>query len=744
MRFAVSGRGASALLVVCLFASAFVALGGPASATDATATPSPDVLGHVTKFPLASISTSVAGVVPGPDGNLWFTERDANLVGYMTPEGQITEFPVPTAGSWPFAMTLGPDGNMWFTERVANKIAKVTPAGVITEYPVPTVADPLNDITLGPDGNLWFTEGAVKKIGSITPAGVITEYPLPDTANGITAGPDGNLWVTTLSSVIDRVTTTGTVTQFTAPTVGLWTANITAGPDGKLWFTDLNGSVSSLTTSGTFTRVPTLGNAMAGEITAGPDGNIWFTEPIANRIGRVTPAGALSEYVIPTPEGDVFPASITGAPDGNVWYGETGHLSRMGTVPTPVGEFTPLTPARIVDTRIGVGGKLGKLGPAQKFDVQIAGQGGVPATGVSAVVVNATSTEPTAPSYLTVWPAGLARPSPSNLNFVAGQTVPNLVTVAVANGKVSVYNNAGSTHVIFDVVGYYADAGGQFGSRFHALSPSRYFDTRVGSGGVAKRPVGPGETLRFTVTGKNGVPASGVTGVVMNVTVTEPTSSGFVTVFPDDVSRPVASNLNFVPGLTVPNLVVVRVPANGVVDFYNFSNGSGTLHLLADVVGYFDADRATEAGRLVAGQPTRLLDTRVASPAPPPGCVPGGGILSLRFTNPQLGAVVLNVTVTQPTASGYVTAYALDPQAPEPPLASTVNYVPGQTAPNLAMLKVGPFGHVGFYNYAGCTHLVVDAFAAFTSASALSPGADSAVSAADESTLYGEPSAALQ
>jgi hypothetical protein len=487
---------------------------------------------------------------------------------------------------------------------------------------------------------------------------------------------------------------------------------------------------------------------MAGEITSGPDGNLWFTEPIVNRIGRVTPAGELSEYVVPTPVGDVFPASITGAPDGNIWFGETGHVSRMGTVPTPVGEFIPLTPARIVDTRIGVGGKTGKLGPAQKFDVQIEGQGGVPATGVAAVVVNATSTEPTSASYLTVWPAGSVRPSPSNLNFVAGQTVPNLVTVAVADGKVSVYNNAGSTHVIFDVVGYYSDSTGPFGSRFHALTPSRSFDTRIGSGGVAKSPIGAGQTLRFTVTGRNGVPASGVTAVVMNVTVTEPTSSGFVTVWPDDVARPVASNLNFVSGLTVPNLVVVRVPANGIVDFYNFSNGGGKLHLLADVVGYFDADKSSEAGRLVAGLPARLLDTRVSSPAPPPGCLPGGGILSLRFTNVQVGAVVLNVTVTQPTASGYVTAYALDPAHPEPPLASTVNYVPGQTAPNLAMLKVGPFGHVGFYNYAGCTHLVVDAFAAFTSASALSPAAPAAAAAdalgLDPNQPYGDVTASIE
>ena len=76
---------------------------------------------------------------------------------------------------------------------------------------------------------------------------------------------------------------------------------------------------------------------------------------------------------------------------------------------------------------------------------------------MSAVVVNVTVTQPTSPGYLTVYPNGAARPLASNLNFSAGQTVPNLVVAKVgADGKVAVYNNAGSTHVILDVVGWYS------------------------------------------------------------------------------------------------------------------------------------------------------------------------------------------------------------------------------------------------------------------------------------------------
>jgi len=134
--------------------------------------------------------------------------------------------------------------------------------------------------------------------------------------------------------------------------------------------------------------------------------------------------------------------------------------------------------------------------------------------------------------------------------------------------------------------------------------------------------------LKFNVLGKGGVPASGVTGVVMNVTITEPTGDSFLTVFPDDVSRPNASNLNFSPGLTVPNLVAVRVPANGTIDFYN---SFGATHLLADVVGYYDDVKATEAGRFIPVTPFRRADTRVASPFPAPGKIPANAGVIILF-----------------------------------------------------------------------------------------------------------------
>jgi hypothetical protein len=361
------------------------------------------------------------------------------------------------------------------------------------------------------------------------------------------------------------------------------------------------------------------------------------------------------------------------------------------------------------------------VGPGSSFDVQITGQGGVPATGVAAVVVNVTVTEPTVGSFLTVWPTGTSRPVVSNLNYEPGQTVPNLVTVKVgAGGKVSVYNNLGATHVVMDVAGFYADSEGALGSRFHGVTPARILDTR-GSG-----PVGQNATAKLDVTGVGGVPNNGwVWGMVMNVTVTYPTATGYVTVWPDDASRPVVSNLNYTPGLTVPNLVTVRVPASGVVDFYNFA---GSTHIVVDVVGFYDDDNSTEAGRFVALDPFRVFDTRVSSPFPAPGKLPQGAALFVRpsahpaLPDTGMGSLVLNVTVTEPTSFGWVAVFPGD--VTTLPLASNLNFVAGQTVPNLVIVKVGtglpppPItqvpGWVAFYNRFGASHLLADIAGYFT------------------------------
>lgn len=243
-------------------------------------------------------------------------------------------------------------------------------------------------------------------------------------------------------------------------------------------------------------------------------------------------------------------------------------------------KFTTTSPVRVLDTRNGTSAH-GPVAAGATVNLQITGQHGVP-TGATAVVLNVTATTPKDSGYLTAWPSGTRQPPVSNLNFTRGQTIPNLVIVPIgSNGKVSIRNSsAGTVQLIADQFGYYAPTAA---TSFTATTPGRLLDTRTGTG-APKAAVGASHTLRVKVSGVDGIPA-GIKAIVLNVTETSPTSHGYVTVYPDGIARPTASNLNFTKQLTAPNLVLVPVSPSGYIDLYNGSTGS--VHLIADCFGFY-------------------------------------------------------------------------------------------------------------------------------------------------------------
>jgi hypothetical protein len=373
------------------------------------------------------------------------------------------------------------------------------------------------------------------------------------------------------------------------------------------------------------------------------------------------------------------------------------------------GEYTPVTPTRVLDTRNGTGGRTGPLGPGDSVTLTVAGVGGVPAAGsVAAVVLNVTVTQPTSASFLSVYPSGGSHPNVSNLNFVPGQTFANLVTVATgSDGAVVVYNDSGTVQVVADLAGYYATDGGPAGSRFHPLRPARVIDTRNGTGLPAA--LGPGQVDAFTVPGPGGVPG-GATAVTLNVTVTGGTTASFLTVYPDGIDPPpTASNVNWVPGATATNLVVVMVPLDGIIRFYN---GNGSVHVVADVEGFYDGNRSTANGRFVPLPPNRALDTRGGQPFSPTEqrLVPIASRAGLPASG--FGAVMMNVTVTTPYGAGYVTVYPGGTGGP--PNTSNVNYVYGQTVPNAVSGATPPNGFLMIGNAGAYVNVIVDVFGYFT------------------------------
>lgn len=417
-----------------------------------------------------------------------------------------------------------------------------------------------------------------------------------------------------------------------------------------------------------------------------------------------TPGPVAAAAIAVTSLGAVLPApALAAAPAA---YTTSSALAVTG------GAFVPLTPHRVLDTRNAIGAPRAKVAGHGTVSVTVAGVAGVPASNVSAVVVNVTVTDALASGFTTVYPGGTVRPAASNLNFVAGQTVANLVTVGLGgSGQVSLFNgSSASVDLLADVAGYYVGGTATVAGSFVSLTPKRILDTRNGIGTVKKALRGKGK-LDVTVQGAGGVNPAGAAAVVMNITVTDPTSSGYLTVYPAGGVRPTASNLNFAAGKTVPNLVTVALGTSGHVTIYNGSTGS--VEVIADVAGYYRTGTASAQGTFVPlAKPSRILDTRNAVGVPGTAAIAAAHEVGLQTldgnTVPLTGvaAVAMNVTSTGSTRSGYVTVSPTDPVRPS---VSTLNHAAGQTLANAAIVPAGLCGKTTFYNGStGATHVIAD------------------------------------
>jgi len=378
------------------------------------------------------------------------------------------------------------------------------------------------------------------------------------------------------------------------------------------------------------------------------------------------------------------------------------------------------TSQRLLDTR----GSLPV--PANgTISVAITGNAPLPATGtVTAAVLNLTVTPPSAPGFWTVWPHTSPRPEASNLNIdelqaLAGNVTPNLITVPVgADGVVDVYGSGGG-HVIIDLLGYYTPADVATAGRFEPLaSPTRVLDTRRASTFAA------GETRAFTVPG-----AAGASAVAVNLTAVT-TAPGFWQVYAQGSPAPSTSNLNSPAGFgsAIANQAIVAVDAGGVITIFSESGGD----LLIDVVGIYTGAGApsSSTGLFVPmTTPTRIVDTRIAALNPLGGTTRPAAASSFEVTvadKPAIGradvsAVVLNATTVDTLTIGYITvgtAGSTDPKVT--PSTSTMNVVrPAQMLANHAIVPVSSRGFSMFTEPGG--HLLADLAGYFIGTPAAAP-----------------------
>ena len=223
---------------------------------------------------------------------------------------------------------------------------------------------------------------------------------------------------------------------------------------------------------------------------------------------------------------------------------------------------------------------------------------------------------------------------------------------------------------------------------FTALSPSRLFDTRDSG-----TPLASGGEYRYKF---GGLPDS-ATAVALNITAAATTAAGWVSAYPCGGDPPLVSNLNYSgPNETVPNFAIVSLSADHEVCFTTLAQ----THLIVDFSGYYAFD---SGDGFVTAEPVRLFDTRGTTR------IPAGQVHEMnihQIASPPSGAsaIVMNVTVMQPSGAGHITVY---PCVDGLPTVSNLNYRPGETRPNLVTVRLPPDGRVCFYSHAE-THLLAD------------------------------------
>ena len=477
-----------------------------------------------------------------------------------------------------------------------------------------------------------------------------------------------------------------------------------------------------------------------------------YNSPWAALINPALPAdsvGALTRYVGQSSKGtwtnlvaDVFSAA-GGGTDGN------GTLNSWSVLLTPVHyDCTAFVASPSIVATKTVAGTF-KVGTTVTYTVTITNNG-TAATGdnpghefvdvlpASLTLVGATATSGTASTSGNAanWDGALAPLGGSvTITITATINAGTGSTVISNQGTVSYDSNEDGTNDASLLTDDPSVGGATDPTNFTvvappyiALNPARLLDTRIGRPTIdglntGTGPVSGGTTVDLTVLGRGGVALTDVKAVVLNVTATQGSSAGFITVWPTGQARPAASNVNIVPASDVPNAVVVGTGTGGKVSLF-ISNSVGAVDLIVDVAGYF-----TGSSSLTLVPASRFLDTRVGRTTIDgqfAGIGPVAGQTSLDVTMTGraplpasgVGTVIFNLTATGGTATGFATAW---PTGVARPTASTLNFTPGATVPSLALSQVGTGGKVSIFNSAGATDFIADVQAWFPTGQDLTP-----------------------
>ena len=295
---------------------------------------------RITAFQLPSPHAEPVDIAIARDGDVWFTEFDADKIERIDRSGRLHEYPVRTPDAEPYQLIARPDGTIYFTEYNTRAIGRISgdgrvsekaiaargtgglgitavgrsvwiadPAGTVDELPahgavqpiaVPASAGvpfalapgiPANSVWLSPVTGYFERTRELLRLGGSPQTDSIVRLPSPASdVDALADGPGNTVWATDYGTgQIDEVTPGGTVRHFEDPVRYGGLSDITRGPDGAMWFTDQAGVIGRITMSGAIQELPlpTAGSQPDG-IASAPDGSIWVADPGTNRILHLT------------------------------------------------------------------------------------------------------------------------------------------------------------------------------------------------------------------------------------------------------------------------------------------------------------------------------------------------------------------------------------------------------------------------------------------------------------------------
>ncbi len=339
-------------------------------------------------------------------------------------------------------------------------------------------------------------------------------------------------------------------------------------------------------------------------------------------------------------------------------------------------QFIPVTPCRVVDTRNAngpFGGPEMTANSSRSFSVP-----GSPCnipSNAAAYALNVTVVPDAQLGYLTIWPTGQTQPFVSTLNSDGRVKANAAIVPAGQNGGISVYVTD-QTQVVIDINGYFVPDGTAGALQFYKVNPCRVADTRsANSGGF----IAAGSTRQFVIpqSGCN-IPAN-ASAFSLNFTAVPHGTLGFITVWPSDQNRPLASTLNASTGAITANAAIVPGAAgSGGIDVF----ASNDTDLVIDINGYFAPPTPNVGMDLFNLSPCRVLDTRNNGGQPFSGTIPVHVMNNCGAPGNAL-AYVFNATVVPAGSLGYLTLW---PDGQQQPYVSTLNASDGAITSNMAIV----------------------------------------------------------